>query len=131
MRPCSKKIIADPAWFSLNGFYNAGAKYYTDSNTSNDWTFYWSSAQAPDVLVGLYLRKSSDAVKARIGGVWWRKDNLSRNTPSNMPAANKSPVLLGSAWNTLPGNSTDFTVQLSDIMLFEAMAELKRISLTD
>ncbi|MBN8788811.1 MAG: hypothetical protein J0I84_17130 [Terrimonas sp.] len=48
-----------------------------------------------------------------------------------MPAANKSTVLLGSAWNTPPGNSTDFTVQLSGIMLFEAMAELKRISLTD
>jgi len=68
LRPCSKKNIADPGRFSLNGFYNAGAKYYTNSNTSNDWTFYWSSAQALDVLVGLYLRKSSDAVKARIGG---------------------------------------------------------------
>lgn len=67
------------------------------------------------------------------GGLWWRKDNLSKNTPFNMPATiltarlykkfndpddnflknnaeklwstgtNKSPVLFGSAWNTPPG----------------------------
>lgn len=340
-------VIADSAQSSLNSFYNAGAKYYTASNTSNEWTFYWPSAHALDVLVDLYLRKPSDAVKTRMsdlldgvkskngntfinyyyddmewmalaclraynatsdikykdvadllwadikggwsadlgGGLWWRKDNPSKNTPSNMPAAilaarlykkfnnpddlvwaknlynwqksvlydaanglvydniskdgnkntswkftynqgtflgtalelysitnnseylndaikaadytlnsgqltdiangilkdegggdgglfkgvfvryftrliaegglstdkktfyinflknnaeklwstgtNKSLVLFGSAWNAAPGNSTDFTVQLSGIMLFEAMAELKKLSLTD
>lgn len=340
-------LIADSSQSSLNSFYNAGAKYYTASNTSNEWTFYWPSAHALDVLADLYLRKPSEAVKTRMsdlldgvkskngntfinyyyddmewmalaclraynatsdikykevvdqlwtdirggwstdlgGGLWWRKDNSSKNTPSNMPAAilaarlykkfndpddlvwaknlyewqksvlydaanglvydniskdgnkntswkftynqgtflgaalelysitknsdylndalkaadytlnsgqltdiangilkdegggdgglfkgvfvryftrlvvdgglspdkktaylnflkknaeklwsagtNKSLVLFGSAWNTPPGNSTDFTVQLSGMMLFEAMAELKKLSLTD
>ena len=42
---------------------------------------------------------------------------------------NKNLVLFGSAWNTAPGNTTDLTIQLSGIMLFEAMAELKKLNL--
>jgi predicted alpha-1,6-mannanase (GH76 family) len=44
---------------------------------------------------------------------------------------NKDLVLFGSAWDKKPGNSVDFTIQLSGIMLFEAMAELKKLSLVD
>ena len=36
---------------------------------------------------------------------------------------------LGSAWNSAPGATSDFTIQLSGIMLFEAMAELKKLKL--
>jgi predicted alpha-1,6-mannanase (GH76 family) len=42
---------------------------------------------------------------------------------------NKSPVLFGSAWDSAPAGATDLTVQLSGIMLLEAMAELKNKSL--
>jgi len=42
---------------------------------------------------------------------------------------NKNLVLFGSAWDKMPGNETDCTVQLSGIMLFEAMAELKKLNL--
>jgi len=42
---------------------------------------------------------------------------------------NKNLVLFGSAWNTAPGNTTDLTIQLSGVMLFEAMAELKKLNL--
>lgn len=44
---------------------------------------------------------------------------------------NKTQVLFGSAWSTQPGNTTDLTIQLSGIMLFEAMAELKKLNLVD
>ena len=44
---------------------------------------------------------------------------------------NKSQVLFGSAWNTAPGSTNDLTIQLSGIMLFEAMAELKKLNLVD
>lgn len=44
---------------------------------------------------------------------------------------NKSLVLFGSAWDKTPGNTVDFTIQLSGIMLFEAMAELKKLSLVN
>lgn len=43
--------------------------------------------------------------------------------------ANKSPVLFGSAWDKAPTTSTDFTIQLSAIMLLEAVAELKKLNL--
>jgi predicted alpha-1,6-mannanase (GH76 family) len=43
--------------------------------------------------------------------------------------ANKSPVLFGSSWDVSPGNSTDLTIQLSGIMLCEALAELKKKNL--
>jgi predicted alpha-1,6-mannanase (GH76 family) len=39
--------------------------------------------------------------------------------------ATKQPVLFNTNWATLPGSSVDFTVQLSGIMLCEAMAELQ------
>lgn len=39
---------------------------------------------------------------------------------------NKGNLLFGSAWDKAPGNSTDLTVQLSGIMLVEALAELKK-----
>jgi len=42
---------------------------------------------------------------------------------------NKNLVLFGSAWDKAPGNTTDLTIQLSGIMLFEAMAELKKLDL--
>jgi predicted alpha-1,6-mannanase (GH76 family) len=44
---------------------------------------------------------------------------------------NKSLVLFGSAWDKTPGSSVDFTIQLSGIMLFEAMAELKKEGLVN
>ena len=44
---------------------------------------------------------------------------------------NKSNMLFGSAWNTAPANTTDLTIQLSGIMLLEAMAELKQLNLVD
>jgi len=39
---------------------------------------------------------------------------------------NKSSLLFGSAWDKAPGSSTDLTIQLSGIMLVEALAELKK-----
>jgi predicted alpha-1,6-mannanase (GH76 family) len=39
---------------------------------------------------------------------------------------NKSNLLFGSAWDKVPGSSTDLTIQLSGIMLVEALAELKK-----
>ena len=44
---------------------------------------------------------------------------------------NKTTILFGSAWNVAPGGTTDLTVQLSGIMLFEAMAELKKLNLVN
>ena len=141
--------IADSAQTSLNYFWNAGGKYFTATNANTAWVNYWPSAHALDVLVDLYLRKPSAAIKARMeetvagvkaknsntyinyyyddmewmalaclrafkatndvqykdiaqllwsdikggwsaelgGGIWWRKDNPSKNAPSNLPAA--------------------------------------------
>lgn len=42
---------------------------------------------------------------------------------------NKNLVLFGAAWDKAPDNTTDLTTQLSGIMLFEAMAELKKLNL--
>lgn len=42
---------------------------------------------------------------------------------------NKALILFGSAWDKAPGNSNDLTIQLSGIMLLEAMAELKKLNL--
>ena len=44
---------------------------------------------------------------------------------------NKNLVLFGGAWDKIPGNATDLTIQLSGIMLFEAMAELKKLNLVE
>ena len=44
---------------------------------------------------------------------------------------NKNNVLFGSNWASAPGNSVDFTVQESGVMLFEALAELKKLDLVD
>ena len=44
---------------------------------------------------------------------------------------NKTNILFGSAWNAAPASTTDLTIQLSGIMLFEAMAELKQLNLVD
>jgi predicted alpha-1,6-mannanase (GH76 family) len=44
---------------------------------------------------------------------------------------NKNLVLFGSAWDVAPANTTDLTTQLSGIMLFEAMAELKKLNLVN
>jgi predicted alpha-1,6-mannanase (GH76 family) len=44
---------------------------------------------------------------------------------------NKSQVLFGSAWDKAPTTSTDLTIQLSGIMLMEAMAELKKLNLVN
>jgi hypothetical protein len=38
----------------------------------------------------------------------------------------KTQVLFNSGWDKMPGSSVDFTIQLSGVMLMEAMAELKR-----
>ncbi len=42
---------------------------------------------------------------------------------------NKQFPLFGNAWDKPPGNTIDFTVQLSGIMLMEAAAELKKLNL--
>jgi len=44
---------------------------------------------------------------------------------------NKNYILFGNAWNSMPGATNDFTNQLSGIMLMEAMAELKALSLVN
>lgn len=44
---------------------------------------------------------------------------------------NKGLILFGSAWDKAPGNSNDLTIQLSGIMLIEAMAELKKLNLLE
>ena len=42
---------------------------------------------------------------------------------------NKNLLLFGSGWDKAPGNTTDLTIQLSGIMLIEALAELKKAQL--
>ena len=42
---------------------------------------------------------------------------------------NKALILFGNAWDKAPGNSNDLTIQLSGIMLMEALAELKKLNL--
>ena len=141
--------IADSAQASLNSFWLASGKYYTNTNSSADWVNYWPTAHTLDVLTDLYLRSPSDALKQKMtevlaglkakngntyinfyyddmewmalaclraynatndvqykdvtmllwadikngwsadlgGGIWWRKDNGSKNAPSNLPAA--------------------------------------------
>jgi predicted alpha-1,6-mannanase (GH76 family) len=44
---------------------------------------------------------------------------------------NKSQSLFGSAWDKAPAAGTDLTIQLSGIMLMEAMAELKKLNLVN
>lgn len=44
---------------------------------------------------------------------------------------NKSQLLFGNSWNSIPGITNDFTSQLSGIMLFEATAELKSLNLVN
>jgi len=141
--------IADSAQSSLNFFWAPGAKIFTATNNTSDWTNYWPTAHALDVLIDLYLRNPTPANKVRMddvitgvkakngntyinyyyddmewmalaclrafnatgdvqykditmllwadikngwstdlgGGIWWRKDNPSKNAPSNLPAA--------------------------------------------
>jgi predicted alpha-1,6-mannanase (GH76 family) len=43
----------------------------------------------------------------------------------------KNLLLFGSSWTAKPGNTNDFTNQLSGIMLFEALAELKGLGLVN
>jgi predicted alpha-1,6-mannanase (GH76 family) len=59
--------------------------------------------------------------------------NFMINNAQNLwsKGTNKDLVLFGSAWDKKPGNSVDFTIQLSGIMLFEAMAELKKLGLVN
>ena len=42
---------------------------------------------------------------------------------------NKALILFGSAWDKAPGNTNDLTIQLSGMMLLEAVAELKKLNL--
>ena len=42
---------------------------------------------------------------------------------------NKALILFGNAWDKAPGNTNDLTIQLSGIMLMEALAELKKLNL--
>ncbi len=42
---------------------------------------------------------------------------------------NKTNYLFGSSWTSAPGNTQDFTVQESGVMLTEALAELKKLGL--
>jgi Predicted glycosyl hydrolase len=44
---------------------------------------------------------------------------------------NKNQVLFNSGWDKMPGTTVDFTVQLSGVMLMEAMAEFKRRSMVE
>ena len=46
-------------------------------------------------------------------------------------ATNKSLILFNTAWDKMPGNSTDLTTQLSGVMLTEALATLKKMNLID
>lgn len=46
-------------------------------------------------------------------------------------ATNKSLILFNTAWDKMPGNSTDLTTQLSGVMLMESMATLKKLNLID
>lgn len=43
----------------------------------------------------------------------------------------KSQILFGTGWGSKPGATTDFTTQLSGIMLFEALAQLKEANLVN
>jgi predicted alpha-1,6-mannanase (GH76 family) len=57
---------------------------------------------------------------------------LKRNAQAVWLNGNSRPQLLfGSAWNRSPGSSNEFTVQLSGLMLLEAMAELKKLNLVE
>lgn len=42
---------------------------------------------------------------------------------------NKGQLFFGSAWDKAPGSTTDLSIQLSGIMLIEALAELKKAQL--
>ena len=44
---------------------------------------------------------------------------------------NKGLILFGNAWDKAPGNSNDLTIQLSGIMLMEAMAGLEKLNLLE
>ncbi len=141
--------IADSAQSSLNFYWIPSGTYFSAINNATNWTSYWPTAHALDVLVDLYLRKPSASLKTRMdevvtglkakngntyinyyyddmewmalaclraynatnvvqykdismllwadikngwssdlgGGIWWRKDNSSKNAPSNLPAA--------------------------------------------
>lgn len=141
--------IADSAQSSVNFYWVPSGKYFSASNNTTAWTNYWPTAHALDVLVDLYLRAPSPALKSRMdeviaglktkngntyinfyyddmewmalaclrafnatndvqykeitmllwadikngwstdlgGGIWWRKDKPSKNAPSNLPAA--------------------------------------------
>ncbi len=141
--------IADSAQTSVNLFWNASGNYFTSDNNTGNWTQYWPTAHALDVLVDLYLRTPTASTKTRMdnlitgvkaknnntyinyyyddmewmalaclraynatndvqykditfllwsdikggwstdlgGGIWWRKDNQSKNAPSNLPAS--------------------------------------------
>jgi predicted alpha-1,6-mannanase (GH76 family) len=46
-------------------------------------------------------------------------------------ATNKSLILFNTAWDKMPGNSTDLTTQLSGVMLMESLATLKKLNLVD
>lgn len=46
-------------------------------------------------------------------------------------ATNKNTVLINTAWDKMPGNSTDLTTQMSGVMLMEAMARLQNLNLID
>jgi predicted alpha-1,6-mannanase (GH76 family) len=147
--------IADSAQSSLRFFWYPSKQYYTRTNGTTDWTDYWPSAHALDILVDLYMRKPSAGTKAQMksvtdgvsnmnggsylrdyyddmewmalaclraykatsdpeykditmqlwtdiktgwsadlgGGIWWRKDHPSKNTPSNLPASMLASML--------------------------------------
>lgn len=44
---------------------------------------------------------------------------------------NKNLILFNTAWDRMPGNSTDLTTQLSGVMLMESLATLKELNLVD
>jgi predicted alpha-1,6-mannanase (GH76 family) len=44
---------------------------------------------------------------------------------------NKNSILFNTAWDRMPGNSTDLTTQLSGVMLMESLAKLKDLNLID
>ena len=51
--------------------------------------------------------------------------------PYGAKGTNKDYFLFGSAWDKAPGNTVDFTVQESGVMLLEALAELKKLGLVN
>ena len=122
--------------------------YLNDAIKAADFTV--SSGQLTDVANGI-LKDEGDGDGGLFKGIFVRYFNRliidgglesgKKNQYINFMKANaqklwnegtnKTSLFFGTAWNTAPGSTTDLTTQLSGIMLFEAMAELKQLNLVN